>query len=247
MKIIRIVSLLSLLCAFFSCHAQDRGFESVSSDAFENLITDTSVVRLDVRTAEEFEAGHIENAINIDVLKDDFEANALSILPVGVSVSAMQPCSASFNSLPLPREYNITNMTAAKRYESVWNAFLNELPHNPTTTLTSFLKRCNVRQGRMKRWMENNGLSVKEAKKRLRDCQHDGIGDPMSPLSEDSGSLFLPMATDKPAPRSESCDILSGVSLTFPDGTQVNIKRGSAQAVMSFLKLYQREDLPCLD
>lgn len=164
-----------------------------------------------------------------------------------VSVSAMQPCSASFNSLPLPREYNITNMTAAKRYESVWNAFLNELSHNPTATLTSFLKRCNVRQGRMKRWMENNGLSVKEAKKRLRDCRHDGIGDPMSPLSEDSGSLFLPMATDKPAPRSESCDILSGVSLTFPDGTQVNIKRGSAQAVMSFLKLYQREDLPCLD
>ena len=83
MKKIRIVSLLSLLCAFFSCHVQDRGFESVSSDAFEKLITDTSVVRLDVRTAEEFEAGHIENAINIDVLKDDFEANALSILPVG--------------------------------------------------------------------------------------------------------------------------------------------------------------------
>ena len=127
-----------------------------------------------------------------------------------VSVSAMQPCSASFNSLPLPHEYNITNMTAAKRYESVWNAFLNELSHNPTATLTSFLKRCNVRQGRMKRWMENNGLSVKEAKKRLRDCRHDGIGDPMPPLSEDSGSLFLPMATDKPAPRSESCDILSG-------------------------------------
>lgn len=172
---------------------------------------------------------------------------SLSMQSNAVSVSAMQPCSASFNSLPLPREYNITNMTAAKRYESVWNAFLNELSHNPTATLTSFLKRCNVRQGRMKRWMENNGLSVKEAKKRLRDCQHDGIGDPMSPLSEDSGSLFLPMATDKPAPRSESCDILSGVSLTFPDGTQVNIKRGSAQAVMSFLKLYQREDLPCLD
>lgn len=83
MKKIRIVSLLSLLCAFFSCDAQDRGFESVSSDAFEKLITDTSVVRLDVRTAEEFEAGHIENAINIDVLKDDFKANALSILPVG--------------------------------------------------------------------------------------------------------------------------------------------------------------------
>ena len=71
MKKIRIVSLLSLLCAFFSCHAQDRAFESVSSDAFEKLIADTSVVRLDVRTAEEFEAGHIENAINIDVLAEN--------------------------------------------------------------------------------------------------------------------------------------------------------------------------------
>ena len=59
MKIIRIVSLLSLLCAFFSCHAQDRGFESVSSDAFEKLIADTSVVRLDVRTAEELSLIHI--------------------------------------------------------------------------------------------------------------------------------------------------------------------------------------------
>lgn len=83
MKKIRIVGLLSLLCAIFSCHAQDHGFESVSSDAFEKLIADTSVVRLDVRTVEEFEAGHIENAINIDVLKDDFEAKALSTLPVG--------------------------------------------------------------------------------------------------------------------------------------------------------------------
>ncbi|WP_297253715.1 hypothetical protein [uncultured Prevotella sp.] len=55
------------------------------------------------------------------------------------------------------------------------------------------------------------------------------------------------MTTDRPARQSESCDILSGVSLTFPDGTQVNIKRGSAQAVMSFLKLYQMEGLPCLD
>ena len=27
-----------------------------------------------------------------------------------VSVSAMQPCSASFNSLPLPREYNIRDV-----------------------------------------------------------------------------------------------------------------------------------------
>jgi hypothetical protein len=45
----------------------------------------------------------------------------------------------------------------------------------------------------------------------------------------------------------ESVDTMSGISIAFPDGTQVNIKHGSAQAVMSFLKLYQMEGLPCLD
>lgn len=41
--------------------------------------------------------------------------------------------------------------------------------------------------------------------------------------------------------------MLYGVCFTFPDGTQVNIKRDTAEAVMSFLKLYQREDQACLD
>ena len=90
--------------------------------------------------------------------------------------------------------------------------------------------------------------SEEEAKqKRIRECHHYAIEDQMLPLPTTAGNLFLPMTTDQPALQSEPCDILSGVSLVFPDGTQVNIKRGSAQAVMSFLKLYQREDLPCLD
>ena len=138
-------------------------------------------------------------------------------------------------------------MIAAKRYESVWNAFLKELPRNPTITLSSVQKELHTNRKGMQRWMNNNGLSVKEAKKRIRECHHYAIEAQMLPLPTTAGNLFLPMTTDQPALQSESCDILSGVSLVFPDGTQVNIKRGSAQAVMSFLKLYQREDLPCLD
>lgn len=70
-----------MLCAIFSCKAQNKGFESVSADAYEKIIADTTVVRLDVRTAEEFAAGHIENAVNIDVLKPDFEQKACGVLP----------------------------------------------------------------------------------------------------------------------------------------------------------------------
>ena len=84
-------------------------------------------------------------------------------------------------------------------------------------------------------------------KKHIHECRHYAEEGQMLPLPATAGNLFLPMTTDQPALQPESCDILSGVSLVFPDGTQVNIRRGSAQAVMSFLKLYQREDLPCLD
>lgn len=81
MKIIRIMGLFSSIFALFSCQAQDKGFESLSVEAFRQAIADTTVVRLDVRTAEEFAEGHIEKAINIDVLKSDFEEKATSILP----------------------------------------------------------------------------------------------------------------------------------------------------------------------
>ena len=164
-----------------------------------------------------------------------------------VSVSAMPPCTQSFIPLPLPHEYNLNDMIALKRYESVWNTFLKELTRDSAVTLSSLQKKWHVNRSGMKQWMRDNGLSVKEAKKHIHECRHYAEEGQMLPLPATAGNLFLPMTTDQPALQPESCDILSGVSLVFPDGTQVNIRRGSAQAVMSFLKLYQREDLPCLD
>ena len=164
-----------------------------------------------------------------------------------VSVSAMPPCTQSFIPLPLPHENNLNDMIASKRYESVWNTFLKELTRDSAVTLSSLQKKWHVNRSGMKQWMRDNGLSVKEAKKHIHECRHYAEEGQMLPLPATAGNLFLPMTTDQPALQPESCDILSGVSLVFPDGTQVNIRRGSAQAVMSFLKLYQREDLPCLD
>ena len=166
---------------------------------------------------------------------------------IAVSVSAMPPCTQSFIPLPLPHEYNLNDMIASKRYESVWNTFLKELTRDSAATLSSLQKKWHINRSGMKQWMRNNGLSVKEAKKHIHECRHYAEEGQMLPLPATAGNLFLPMTTDQPALQPESCDILSGVSLVFPDGTQVNIRRGSAQAVMSFLKLYQREDLPCLD
>jgi len=57
------------------CKAQNGNkFSSLSVESFEKAISDTSVLRLDVRTSDEFMEGHLPNAINIDYLKPDFDS-----------------------------------------------------------------------------------------------------------------------------------------------------------------------------
>lgn len=73
--------LATMICSVFGCSAQDTGFKSIDVDEFEKFIADSTIVRLDVRTSEEYNDGHIAGTINIDVLKDDFESKALATLP----------------------------------------------------------------------------------------------------------------------------------------------------------------------
>lgn len=70
-----------ILAGLLSCQSSKPGFRSVSVDEFQHLIADSSVIRLDVRTAKEFDEGHIPNAVNIDVLQPDFLHKILSSLP----------------------------------------------------------------------------------------------------------------------------------------------------------------------
>ena len=71
----------AILCNLLGCTAQQQKFESLDAEAFEQVISDTSVVRLDVRSIDEYASGHIAKAINIDVMKDDFTTKTTSLLP----------------------------------------------------------------------------------------------------------------------------------------------------------------------
>ena len=77
------MGIFSAILGLFSCNAQspDAAFRSVDVEEFAKVIADTAVVRLDVRTPEEYAEGHIDNAINIDVQNDSFEKKAVSTLP----------------------------------------------------------------------------------------------------------------------------------------------------------------------
>ena len=63
------------------------GFTSLSVDEFEKAIADKDVIRVDVRSQEEWEEGHIPGSIVIDVQKDDFLEKATALLPKGKTIA----------------------------------------------------------------------------------------------------------------------------------------------------------------
>lgn len=81
MKKLFIMSMLSTMFGLFGCNAQSDKFKTVEVEEFATVISDTSVVRLDVRTPDEYAEGHIDGAINIDVLNSSFEEDAMAKLP----------------------------------------------------------------------------------------------------------------------------------------------------------------------
>lgn len=100
-----------ILAGILSCQSSKSEFRSVSVDKFQHLIADTSVIRLDVRTAKEFAEGHIPNAINIDVLQPDFLQKALSSLPRKHTIAV--------NCRSGKRSKKATEMLAKKGYKVV--------------------------------------------------------------------------------------------------------------------------------
>jgi rhodanese-related sulfurtransferase len=69
------------LVLLFFCCKQKQMFESCSPAAFEKLLQkDASIQLVDVRRPDEFAAGHINDAIPINVEDADFIAKADSLL-----------------------------------------------------------------------------------------------------------------------------------------------------------------------
>lgn len=80
-----ITCLLTVLGMTSACG--QKNYEDVDVSGFAELIADTSVIVLDVRTIDEYSDGHIERAINIDVKKDDFLQKAQATIPTDKTVA----------------------------------------------------------------------------------------------------------------------------------------------------------------
>ena len=77
-------SLLALL-GLAACGQQ--GYENADVNGFAAQIADPDVVLLDVRTAAEYDEGHLQNALNIDVKQSGFAEKAKSILPIDKTIA----------------------------------------------------------------------------------------------------------------------------------------------------------------
>ena len=77
--------LLATLGLTTACGQQN--FENAEVQEFAELIADSNVVVLDVRTAAEFAEGHIQGAILIDQGQSDFMEKAKATLPSGKTIA----------------------------------------------------------------------------------------------------------------------------------------------------------------
>lgn len=103
--------LLAVLGLNTACGQQN--FENADVQGFAELVSDTNVVVLDVRTADEFAEGHIERAVNIDYKKDDFMDRAKATLPTGKTIAIYCRSgrrSANAASMLAPEGYVLVNL-----------------------------------------------------------------------------------------------------------------------------------------
>ena len=69
----KIIIILSISFLFLAC--SNKGYKNVNIEkAIKVVNSSTNMVILDVRTREEYLSGNIPNAINIDVLSQDFKS-----------------------------------------------------------------------------------------------------------------------------------------------------------------------------
>lgn len=80
-KMKKILALFFLLFPFLcACQQKGVGFRSLPVEEFVDVIVDSDVQRLDVRTPAEYTEGHIPGSLNINVLDPQFAQMADSLL-----------------------------------------------------------------------------------------------------------------------------------------------------------------------
>ena len=110
MKRVKIVALLLALTGITTACGQ-KGYEDAEVEEFARLVEDSTVMVLDVRTLEEYGAGHLKRAINIDVKQEGFASTTESMLP--------KECTIAVYCRSGRRSAHAAELLAEKGYKAV--------------------------------------------------------------------------------------------------------------------------------
>lgn len=75
-----------LLNGNLTAQTDGTNFKSVKANEFNQLMQSGDYVILDIRTAKEFDEGHIENAVNLDFYSKNFDQLVLNFKKNGIMI-----------------------------------------------------------------------------------------------------------------------------------------------------------------
>lgn len=75
-----------LLNGNLTAQTDGTNFKSVKANEFNQLMQSGDYVILDIRTAKEFDEGHIENAVNLDFYSKNFDQLVLNYKKNGIMI-----------------------------------------------------------------------------------------------------------------------------------------------------------------
>ena len=120
---LKVLSLVILFFGLTSClKNQADGVQVLDVAKYEKKMTQPDVQLVDVRTPEEFSEGHLENAINIDVTADDFDAKVVGLdkeKPVMVYCKSGGRSAKAYARL---KELGFTSITDLEGGITNWNS-----------------------------------------------------------------------------------------------------------------------------
>lgn len=105
----------------------DLSIRDISASDVDGLLNgEEGAVVLDVRTAEEFEAGHIDGAVNVDFLSDDFAQNLAELNRETTYILHCKSGSRSTKALEVLKEQGFTSVAHLTAGYDGWKAAQEE-------------------------------------------------------------------------------------------------------------------------
>ena len=125
------------LLLVFSCQIFESNEINEISDAQFTEIQDTDYILVDVRTIEEYESGHIQDAINFDFYSDSFQKEILSLDKSSSIILYCRTQNRSTKTANYLKENGYKEIAVLEGGISTWIKNGNDLVYNFTNEINS--------------------------------------------------------------------------------------------------------------